>query len=145
MRFKFEVGVHLGGFGVGVPALDVVLQGLGKACLEFGAVIRQHDLRWRRQQAECGRKGCLGVAGRLAGDSEGQAVFRIDLTEANRRFNRKMSPVRIWVEHLFRVIKRQFGYTKVRYKGLVKNAAQVFTLIGLVNLIFISQKACLLA
>jgi IS5 family transposase len=38
------------------------------------------------------------------------------------------------VEHIFRVMKRQFGYTKVRYRGLVKNAAQVFTLIGLTNL-----------
>jgi len=32
------------------------------------------------------------------------------------------------------VIKCLFGYTKVRYKGFVKNAAQVFTLIGLTNL-----------
>ncbi len=33
-----------------------------------------------------------------------------------------------------RVMKRQVGYTKVRYRGLKKNAAQVFTLIGLTNL-----------
>ena len=38
------------------------------------------------------------------------------------------------MEHIFRVIKRQFGYTKVRYKGLAKNAAQVFSLVGLTNL-----------
>jgi IS5 family transposase len=56
------------------------------------------------------------------------------LTETNKRFNRKMSAIRSRVEHVFRVIKRQFGYTKVRYKGLAKNAAQVFTLIGLTNL-----------
>ena len=48
--------------------------------------------------------------------------------------NRKHSAIRSRVEHLFRVIKCQFGYTKVRYKGLAKNAAQVFTLIGLTNL-----------
>lgn len=56
------------------------------------------------------------------------------LTAANKRFNHRMSSVRARVEHLFRVIKRQFGYTTVRYKGLAKNAAQVFTLIGLTNL-----------
>jgi transposase, IS5 family len=56
------------------------------------------------------------------------------LTYANRIFNRKMSSMRSRVEHLFRVIKQQFGYTKVRYKGIVKNAAQVFSLIGLTNL-----------
>ncbi|CAD0359406.1 IS5 family transposase IS1646 [Xanthomonas hortorum pv. taraxaci] len=35
--------------------------------------------------------------------------------------------VRAKVEHPFRVIKRQFGYTKVRYRGLAKNMAQVLT------------------
>jgi IS5 family transposase len=40
------------------------------------------------------------------------------LTGANKRWNRKMSSIRARVEHVFRVIKCQFGYTKVRYKGL---------------------------
>jgi IS5 family transposase len=35
---------------------------------------------------------------------------------------------------LFRIVKRQFGYTKVRYRGLAKNTAQVMVLIGLANL-----------
>ncbi|KPL50046.1 hypothetical protein XAXN_03595 [Xanthomonas axonopodis] len=38
------------------------------------------------------------------------------------------------VEHPFRVIKRQFGDTKVRYRGLAKNTAQVLTLFALSNL-----------
>ena len=38
------------------------------------------------------------------------------------------------VEHPFRVIKRQFGYTKVRFRGLVKNTAQRGTLFALSNL-----------
>lgn len=37
-------------------------------------------------------------------------------------------------EHAFRVIKRQFGYTKVRYRGLAKNTAQLRTLFALANL-----------
>ena len=64
------------------------------------------------------------------------------LSAANKRFNHKMSSVRSRVEHIFRVIKRQFGYTKVRYKGLAKNAAQVFTLIGLTNL-YLARRAML--
>jgi IS5 family transposase len=56
------------------------------------------------------------------------------LGSAQKRRNRKMSSLRSRVEHLFRVMKRQFGYTKTRYRGLAKNAAQVFTLIGLTNL-----------
>jgi IS5 family transposase len=62
------------------------------------------------------------------------------LTAANRRFNRKMSSIRARVEHVFRVIKCQFGYRKVRYKGLMKNAAQVFSLIGLTNL-YLARRA----
>lgn len=56
------------------------------------------------------------------------------LTAANKRTNRAWSSVRSRVEHIFRVIKRQFGYVKVRYRGIAKNAAQVFSLIGLTNL-----------
>jgi IS5 family transposase len=42
--------------------------------------------------------------------------------------------VRAKVEHPFRVIKRQFGFVKVRYKGLAKNTAQLVTLFALRNL-----------
>ncbi|AAU92990.1 MULTISPECIES: IS5-like element ISMca7 family transposase [Methylococcus] len=56
------------------------------------------------------------------------------LGSAQKRRNRKLSSLRSRVEHLFRVMKRQFGYTKTRYRGLAKNAAQVFTLIGLTHL-----------
>jgi len=38
------------------------------------------------------------------------------------------------VEHPFRVIKRQFGHVKVRYRGLKKNTAQLHTLFALSNL-----------
>jgi len=42
--------------------------------------------------------------------------------------------VRAKVEHAFRVVKRQFGHTKVRYRGLAKNTAQLHTLFALTNL-----------
>ncbi|HHW62830.1 MAG TPA: transposase, partial [Rhodocyclaceae bacterium] len=38
-----------------------------------------------------------------------------------------IAKVRSCVEHPFRVIKRQFGYTKVRYRGLAKNAGLLRT------------------
>jgi len=41
--------------------------------------------------------------------------------------------IRAKVEHPFRVIKRQFGHTKVRYRGLAKNTAQLKTLFALSN------------
>jgi IS5 family transposase len=51
-----------------------------------------------------------------------------------RALERLKASVRAKVEHPFRVIKRQFGYTAVRYRGIAKNAAQVLTLFALSNL-----------
>ncbi|MDT1427647.1 hypothetical protein RNN92_23090, partial [Escherichia coli] len=39
-----------------------------------------------------------------------------------------------WVEHPFRIIKRQFGFVKARYKGLLKNDNQLAMLFTLANL-----------
>lgn len=53
--------------------------------------------------------------------------------QARRQEHSKVS-LRAKVEHQFRVIKRQFGLTKVRFKGLAKNTAHVLTLFALSNL-----------
>ena len=52
---------------------------------------------------------------------------------AKKQEHRKAS-IRAKVEHPFRVIKRQFGLVKVRFKGLAKNTAHVITLFALSNL-----------
>lgn len=57
------------------------------------------------------------------------------LTEAEKSANRYKSRIRSRVEHVFGVMKRQFGFTKVRYRGLDKNAHSVFTKCALVNLV----------
>ena len=56
------------------------------------------------------------------------------LTDEQKAFNRMLSAVRAIVEHPFRVIKRQFGFTKVRYRGLKKNTGQIVTLFALADL-----------
>lgn len=53
---------------------------------------------------------------------------------------RLKASVRAKVEHPFRVIKRQFGFTKVRYRGLAKNTAQLTTLFALSNLWMVRRK-----
>jgi len=47
--------------------------------------------------------------------------------------------IRAKAEYLFHVIKNLFGYRKVRYKGLAKNQAQLFSLFGLANLVLASR------
>jgi transposase, IS5 family len=56
------------------------------------------------------------------------------LSATQRKRNKKHASVRAKVEHVFRIVKCQFGYRKARYKGLDKNAAQVFSLMALANL-----------
>ena len=48
--------------------------------------------------------------------------------------------IRAKVEHPFRVIKRQFGHVKVRYRGLAKNTAQLHTLFALANLWMVRRR-----
>ncbi len=57
-----------------------------------------------------------------------------ELTKKQKAFNRMLSSVRAIVEHPFRVVKRQFGFVKVRYRGLAKNTGQIVTLFALANL-----------
>ena len=56
------------------------------------------------------------------------------LTARQRASNRRFGKVCAKVEHVFRVLKCQFGYRKVRYRGLAKNGAQLFSLLALANL-----------
>jgi IS5 family transposase len=48
--------------------------------------------------------------------------------------------IRAKVEHPFRVIKRQFSYTKVKYRGLAKNTANLVTLFALSNLWMVRKR-----
>jgi len=52
--------------------------------------------------------------------------------------------IRARVEHPFRVIKRQFGFCRTRYRGLRKDAAQLITLFALANL-FQARRRLMLA
>jgi len=63
---------------------------------------------------------------------------RLDTTDPKEAIAAQMehfkARIRAKVEHPFRVIKRQFGHVKVRYRGLAKNTAQLHTLFALSNL-----------
>lgn len=56
------------------------------------------------------------------------------LSEEEQASNHQRSQVRAKVEHAFLVVKHLWRYQKVRYKGLYKNAAQVYSLFALANL-----------
>ena len=62
------------------------------------------------------------------------------LSDAEKSKNRNKSKVRAKVEHAFGVMKRRFGFTKVRYRGLAKNAHHLFVSCALVNLVMAKKK-----
>ncbi len=64
--------------------------------------------------------------------------------EAEKARNRNKSRVRAKVEHSIGVIKRVFGFVKVRYRGLDKNAHRLFVTCGLANL-YTARRALLRA
>jgi IS5 family transposase len=63
---------------------------------------------------------------------------RVDEVERDR--NRNKSRVRSKVEHVFGVMKLKFGFVKVRYRGLQKNAHRLFATCALVNLFMVRKK-----
>ena len=66
--------------------------------------------------------------------------YKNGIDEEERAKNRTKSSVRSKVEHVFQVMKLKFGFVKLRYRGLKKNAHQLFVICGLVNLFLSRQK-----
>ncbi|HET6840566.1 MAG TPA: transposase family protein [Candidatus Angelobacter sp.] len=63
-----------------------------------------------------------------------QYRFKDRVGEAERARNRRKSKVRSKVEHVFQIMKLKFGFVKVRYRGIRKNANRLFATCALVNL-----------
>jgi len=57
-----------------------------------------------------------------------------ELDVFDEQINRIIAKVRAKVEHPLRILKRQFGHVKTRYRALAKNSAHLFTLFALGNL-----------
>jgi len=62
------------------------------------------------------------------------------LTEYQRQLNRLRSATRARGEHAFHVVKRLWGFSKVRYRGLAKNTARLFTMFALANLYLVRRR-----
>jgi IS5 family transposase len=62
------------------------------------------------------------------------------LSSGERLKNRTKSRVRAKVEYPFLVIKRIFGFCKVRYRGIIKNANWLFVACGLTNLYMVRKR-----
>jgi transposase, IS5 family len=66
--------------------------------------------------------------------------YKNHIDEVERAKNRTKSTVRSKVEHVFGVMKLKFGFVKVRYRGLAKNANRLFAICALVNLFMVRKR-----
>ncbi len=62
------------------------------------------------------------------------------LSDKEKSKNNRKSSVRAKVEHVFHIMKRQFGFTKVRFRGLEKNGTHLFTTCALINLVLSKKR-----
>ena len=93
--------------------------------------------------ADAGKKGAFesrGIEWHI--DRKGSRGRMLTLDDL--QWNREQHRTRAKGEHIFLVVKHLWGYRKVRYKGLLKNAAQVFVMFALANL-YLVRKDLLMA
>jgi IS5 family transposase len=91
--------------------------------------------------AYAGQQAALKEAAPRARDfTQHKASRNRALSAQERSRNRTKSRVRSRVEHVFHVLKCRFGFTKVRYRGLEKNANHLFAALALVNLVMAKRR-----
>jgi transposase, IS5 family len=92
-------------------------------------------------QAYCGQSEVIEQCAPLAQDcTQRRYRYKNRVDEAARAKNRTKSRVRSKVEHVFGVMKLKFGFAKVRYRGLAKNANRLFATCALVNLFMVRNR-----
>ena len=115
-------------------------------------IAEAHNLLHGKETLGFGDAGYQGVEKRP--DAKADMTWHIAMRPGKRRALNKdnaadaivdqieklKAGVRAKVEHPFRVVKRQFGYVKVRYRGIKKNTAQLMTLFALSNLWMVRGK-----
>ena len=94
---------------------------------------------WGDQAYRGQRKAIRGKAPRARDFVNHRYRHRGIVNEAERAKNRTKSKVRAKVEHSIGVIKRIFGFTKVRYGGLKKNAHRLVMTCALANLFMVRR------
>jgi IS5 family transposase len=131
---------------IGVDADSGLVHTVHGTAGSVGDVVEANSLLHGEEAEAWGDAGYRGASKRP--DARSDVQWNIAMRPGKRRQLDKADPIeriteelehikariRAKVEHPFRVIKRQFGHVKVRYRGLVKNTAQLHTLFALANL-----------
>jgi IS5 family transposase len=136
---------------VGVDAESGLVHTLVGTAANAADVTQAHDLLHGEETCAFGDSGYTGVAARPERRREidwhvamkpgkRQKLGKTPLGRLREEIEHLKAQVRARGEHAFRVVKRQFGYVKVRYRGLAKNTAQLHVLFGLANIWMVRGK-----
>lgn len=131
---------------IGVDEFSGLVHHVECTAANVADVTQVHKLLHGKEDTICGDSGYTGADKREELQAVGASYWIAEKPSRLRairnkrerayaeRWERHKASIRAKVEHPFRVIKRQFGHAKVRYRGLAKNTAQVLTLFALSNL-----------
>ena len=98
-------------------------------------LLHGNERRVYGDSAYASQKALIESKAPRARDFTNQRVRRAAEQDPEQRAkNRSKSRVRARVEHVFAVVKRLWGFSKVRYRGLAKNATRSFVALGLANI-----------
>ncbi|WP_275760889.1 IS5 family transposase [Ralstonia pseudosolanacearum] len=137
---------------VGVDAASGLVHSVVGTAANESDVSQAHALLHGHEEHAFGDAGYTGVEKRdeMQGKSvKWQVAVKRGKVKAMREgivkdlliaVERAKAQIRARVEHPFHVIKNLFGHRKVRYKGLAKNTAQLFSLFGLANLVLAKKQ-----
>lgn len=81
------------------------------------------------------REHLKAIAPRAKDFTNKRAYRNAPLSDADKQTNRRKSSIRAKVEHPFLILKRLWGFAKVRYRGLAKNANRAFAMLAAINIL----------
>lgn len=102
---------------------------------QLGKLLHGNETRLYGDSAYRGQKEALTSKSPKARDFTNKRAYRnTPLSDEDKRVNRTKSQTRAKVEHPFLTLKRIWGFAKVRYRGLDKNANRTFAMLALINI-----------
>src|SRR6266699_3464609 len=134
-----QVNLHLQAQGVRITTGTIVDATILHAPTSTKNREQQRDPEMH--QTKKGKQWYFGMKAHVGVDSKTKIIHTAVATAANVA----ESTVRSKVEHVFAVMKLKFGFVKLRFRGLKKNATQLFAVCALVNLYLARKKLLLLA
>ena len=150
-QWYFGMKAHLG-----VAAKSGLVHRVSGTAANVADIAQTHVLRHGQEKEVYADAGYLGVEKRGETVAHGagvewhvaaqrgkvKAMAEGLVKEVTLRLEKAKAQVRARVEHPFHVIKNLFKHRKVRYRGLSKNTAQLYSLFALANLV-IARRALL--